>query len=69
MTFAPGPSMHARRFACAAVLLSGERDVLVVGGNNDSNRIATTEILDIDTITFAPGPLMSLPCLKNLGDS
>ena len=60
ITFAPGPSMQAGRCGCAAVLLPGERRVLVVGGYDFSTCLATTEILDIDTMTFAPGPLMSL---------
>ena len=60
MTFAPGPSMQAQRRGCAAVLLPGERRVLVVGECVGFTKLATTEILDIDTMTFAPGPVMSL---------
>ena len=52
--------MQARRRGCAAVLLPGERRVLVVGGYDGTTRLATTEILDIDTMAFSPGPVMSL---------
>ena len=49
-----------RRNRCAAVLLPGERRVLVVGGWDGATLHATTGILDIDTMIFAPGPVMSL---------
>ena len=60
MTFAPGPSMQARRHGCADVLLPGERRVLVVGGYDSSASLTTTEILDIDAMTFSPGPVVSI---------
>ena len=34
--------------------------MLVVGGFDGSTRHATTEILNIETMTFSPGPVMSL---------
>ena len=61
MAFAPGPSMQTRRWGCAAVLLPGERCVLVIGGYDGTTHHATTEILDIDTMSFSPGPVMSQP--------
>ena len=39
---------------------TGERRVLVIGGQDGTTRHATTEILDIDTMPFAPGPVISL---------
>ena len=60
MTFTPDPSMQAQRFGCAAVLLPGNRRVLVVGGFDRSAHLATADILDIDTMTLSPGPVMSL---------
>ena len=41
MTFAPGPSMQAQRYGCAAVLPPGGRRVLVVGGLDGSTDHAT----------------------------
>ena len=40
------------------MLLPGERRLLVIGGSDGSNSLATTEILDIDTMAFSPGPAM-----------
>ena len=34
--------------------------MLVVGDDDGATSLATTEILDIDTVTFSPGPVMSL---------
>ena len=43
------------------MLLSGDRHVLVVGRRDGAtqSRLATTEILGIDTMAFSPEPLMS----------
>ena len=47
MMFAPtSPNMQARREGCAAVLLQGERRVLVISGRDGSAYLATTEIID-----------------------
>ena len=62
MTVAPGPSMQTRRGGCAAVLLPAERRMIAVDGEDATTRHAiphtTAEILDIDTMAFAPEPLM-----------
>eukprot|EP00628_Pelagophyceae_sp_CCMP2097_P031572 CAMPEP_0184191910 /NCGR_PEP_ID=MMETSP0976-20121227/3215_1 /TAXON_ID=483370 /ORGANISM="non described non described, Strain CCMP2097" /LENGTH=57 /DNA_ID=CAMNT_0026496313 /DNA_START=165 /DNA_END=334 /DNA_ORIENTATION=- len=57
MSFAPGPAMVFSRSACAAVALDAHR-ILVAGGNNSDSKqpLATTEVLDIRTMVFAPGP-------------
>ena len=60
MTFAPGPEMLSGRFGCSAVALEGSpRRVLVVGGcDNGEVSFNTTEVLDLDTMTFSRGPTM-----------
>ena len=36
--------------------------MLVIGGHDGTTHLTTTEILDIDTMKFSPGPLMSSGC-------
>ena len=63
MTFAPGPDMLSQRYGCSAVaLLEGNpRRVLVVGGcGPDRVYLNTTEVLDLDTMEFSPGPTMRM---------
>jgi hypothetical protein len=57
MAFALGPAMVTSRGGCAAVVLDEHR-VMVAGGQSDSGRLNTTEILDVRTMAFAPGPRM-----------
>jgi len=49
--------MAAPREGCAAVALDEHR-ILVAGGSSDSGSLASTEILDVRTMSFAPGPSM-----------
>ena len=56
MEFTPGPStMGTPRYGCAATLLD-ERRALVVGGWDGRRYLETTEILDLETMRFSPGP-------------
>jgi hypothetical protein len=58
MAFAPGPSMGSARWQCAAVAVDA-RHVLVLGGNGSAGtKSATTELLDVAMMEFAPGPTM-----------
>mmetsp|Transcript_43639 Transcript_43639/g.79571 ORF Transcript_43639/g.79571 Transcript_43639/m.79571 type:complete len:333 (+) Transcript_43639:14-1012(+) len=58
MRFTQGPDMLQARGGCAAALLDAER-VIIVGGFDGTNRLASTEILNLETMTFAPGPSLS----------
>jgi hypothetical protein len=60
MTFAKGPRMLSQRSACSAVALGeNPRRVLIVGGRGPGNAgLNTTEVLDVDTMAFSPGPAM-----------
>jgi len=55
MSFSLGPSMQFKRSSCAAIKLP-TRQILVLGGTE-----RTTEVLDIDSMTFGPGPTISSP--------
>ena len=46
----------SKRKVFGAVVLPGNRGVLVVGGLSDKERLASTELLDTETQTFSPGP-------------
>ncbi|KAJ1459185.1 hypothetical protein M885DRAFT_511678 [Pelagophyceae sp. CCMP2097] len=72
--FKPGPSLPSPRMACAAVLLKDEKTVLVIGGGEgvlehvgpgkggpEWEATATTELLDLATMSFTPGPKMLEP--------
>jgi hypothetical protein len=62
MAFAPGPSMGSAHCYCTAVQVD-DRHVLVIGGQDwqDSAKtsLATTELLDVATMEFSPGPTMT----------
>jgi len=50
--------MSSERSFCAAVSVDA-RHVLLIGGKNESEKaVATTELLDVATMEFAPGPAM-----------
>jgi hypothetical protein len=60
MTFRAGPSMLSVRTGCSAVALlergNPRQGVLVVGGlGGDCENLNTTEVLDLDTMTFSRG--------------
>jgi hypothetical protein len=58
MSFAPGLSMGSARSFCAAVPVDAQH-VLVLGGRDSSDTaLATTELLDVATLIFSPGPAM-----------
>jgi hypothetical protein len=60
MAFVPGPSMGSVRYFCAAVPVDA-RHVLVIGGMDSANTPwATTELLDVATMEFEPGPTMQV---------
>lgn len=64
MTFAPGPPMAARRNLCAAAALAGgpagsALRLIVVGGQDGATPLDTTEVLDLTTMAFAPGPRLA----------
>jgi len=56
--FSPGPEMLLKRHGFGAVVLPESRGVLVVGGYNGRMSLASTELLDLDTQIFSPGPLL-----------
>jgi len=56
--FSPGPEMLSKRWLCGAVLLPCNKGVLVVGGHDGNKRVASTEVLNLETSTFSPGPSM-----------
>jgi len=60
MRFTPGPDMLQARGGCAAALLDTER-VIIVGGFDGTSRLASTEILNLETMTFTRGPSLSTP--------
>merc|ERR1712167_47810 len=47
--------MQTERVHHAVVALDARR-ILVIGGFNDGEALATTEVLDLETMTFALGP-------------
>mmetsp|Transcript_6116 Transcript_6116/g.21617 ORF Transcript_6116/g.21617 Transcript_6116/m.21617 type:complete len:145 (+) Transcript_6116:1-435(+) len=49
--------MATSRDGCAAVALDEYR-IMMVGGDSGSNYLMTTEVLDVRTMAFAPGPSM-----------
>jgi len=57
-TFSPGPKMLSERFQFGAVVLPENRGVLVVGGHSEGEYLASTELLDLETEIFSPGPVM-----------
>ena len=74
LTFTQGPNMLSARYGCAAVRLDADR-ILVAGGEmsserdddddddddgDDYERLKTTEVFDINTMTFSIGPEMSI---------
>lgn len=61
MSWLSGPALGVRRGACAAVLLDEAR-LLVVGGNESSSSVGSTEVLDLQDsrrLLFGPGPRLS----------
>jgi hypothetical protein len=51
--------MASPRYGCATVTLDEHRIIMVVGGSSDSGQtLNTTEVLDVRTMAFAPGPSM-----------
>jgi len=57
-TFALAAEMLSKRNGVGSVVLPDERGVLVVGGNDGRKYLASTELYDLKTQTFAPGPTM-----------
>ncbi len=58
MTFTPGPAMGSARYGCTAGRVDAQH-VLVIGGQDPAYRaLATTELLDVATMEFSPGPTM-----------
>lgn len=57
VVFIAGPRMASRRAACVALRMS-ETQILVLGGFDGTKRLKSTEILDLKTMTFSPGPSM-----------
>mmetsp|Transcript_5841 Transcript_5841/g.11789 ORF Transcript_5841/g.11789 Transcript_5841/m.11789 type:complete len:83 (-) Transcript_5841:103-351(-) len=55
MTFSPGPSMLEPRSGFAVAAIEPTR-VLIIGGVGHMKRLASTEVLDTQTMTFTPGP-------------
>jgi hypothetical protein len=69
LTFMPGPTMLEARTGCAVVALDSRR-VLVIGGEGGrktrerggrhypTGTLASSEVLDLESMTFTPGPRM-----------
>jgi hypothetical protein len=49
--------MRSERGCCAVVALDARR-ILVVGGQDNDGALASTELLDLGTMAFTPGPTM-----------
>eukprot|EP00588_Corethron_pennatum_P025220 CAMPEP_0194315182 /NCGR_PEP_ID=MMETSP0171-20130528/11983_1 /TAXON_ID=218684 /ORGANISM="Corethron pennatum, Strain L29A3" /LENGTH=501 /DNA_ID=CAMNT_0039070883 /DNA_START=101 /DNA_END=1606 /DNA_ORIENTATION=+ len=56
--FSPGPKMLSKRCGLGAVVLPENRGVLVVGGQDGREHLASTELLDIETQKFSSGSSM-----------
>ena len=56
MSFDPGPQVLSPRHGCAAVVFDAHRGRVIGGGGGLGSYLATTEVLETRTMTFAPGP-------------
>eukprot|EP00588_Corethron_pennatum_P013930 CAMPEP_0194277166 /NCGR_PEP_ID=MMETSP0169-20130528/9556_1 /TAXON_ID=218684 /ORGANISM="Corethron pennatum, Strain L29A3" /LENGTH=487 /DNA_ID=CAMNT_0039021061 /DNA_START=40 /DNA_END=1503 /DNA_ORIENTATION=+ len=56
--FSPGPEMLSERSGLGAVVLPENQGVLIIGGGDNDDNLASTEILDLETERFSPGPSM-----------
>ncbi|KAJ1459202.1 hypothetical protein M885DRAFT_613725 [Pelagophyceae sp. CCMP2097] len=60
MAFAAGPDMLTARYCHAAVQMDGNRLLVVGGRDGDGEDLNTTEIFQLASLTFTPGPNMQI---------
>ena len=56
MQWTPGPEMSSARGGCTAVRVSPRRCLIIGGDNAQDGPMATTEVLDVETMEVENGP-------------